>query len=381
MSHKKLILHIGAHKTGTTTLQNWLFENNDLLAKHDMTYVIAGPHRHLHAALGFVDPDNLVPHGAQVVQSDRIVQALNTGQTDTVIACAENFSFFFERGPIAALHDLLKPHVDEIQIVTYLRRQDAHAVSHYQEGAKPDRRAEEQLFGHALTALPPADAPFDLYLDYERRVGLWIDVFGAQNVTVRVFDRNTLVGGDVVSDFMDVMGLPAPDLDKVEEHNVSLGFSAATVGRMMNARGMGVELKDRVLSHIPDDPKLIPSADQARAFYAPYRDSNIRLNARLGNTAGDDLFSDDFSAYPDTPRDRWAHPQSDAVISVLLDELARYGHLPVDTIREAAEQAHAGGNGPLALKLIQAAAILRPTGPYIQKLLGEYRALYGTKAP
>jgi hypothetical protein len=55
-------------------------------------------------------------------------------------------------------------------------------------------------------------------------------------VTERLWRSLKFVGGDVVTDFLDAAGIQATNLPPVEKKNVSMGFSAVTVGHMMNAR-------------------------------------------------------------------------------------------------------------------------------------------------
>jgi len=166
----------------------------------------------LHSYLGFANSDSLFPEGFRSLDADaladRLAAADDRGVTqDLVIASSENFSFFFERSAIAALKGALQRHFDDIRIVSYLRRQDRHAVSHHQEGAKANRRAEGDLWGHALNALPTPSSRQALYLDYDRRLGLWADEFGDDRLTLRVYDRALMKDGDIVADFLALVGL------------------------------------------------------------------------------------------------------------------------------------------------------------------------------
>lgn len=375
----RLILHIGSHKTGTTSIQGWLHDKRHDLESHGVSFVTAPPEAHLHRVLGFVDPSSLVPGGMHVIDPDGLAESFANAACATVVASSENFSFFFEKRSIEALRDITETHFEQVVIVTYLRRQESHAVSHHQEGAKPLRRAEEQLFGFAPTALPDMSPDLDLYLDYEQRIGMWIDVFGRENVIVRPFDRARMAGGDVQQDFAEIAKLDGVGLEQRDDLNTSLGLSGATVGHMMNARPLSSPLKARILARLPDDPPLLPSQAEACAFYARYKQGNIRLNARLGNTAGEDFFSDDFSWYPEVADASWPRETALEVIGTLLDQLAAYDDLvDADTMRDAALLAHKAGNGGKALRLMTMAATLRPEGEFIQRKRAEFEALYGS---
>ncbi len=377
---QKLVLHIGSHKTGTTTIQTTLHDNAEHLRRQGISFACVPPYANLHHALGFVTPSNVVPRGSHVTNAEALTQALTQVSEQTVIASSENLSFFFERASIEGLRDLLCAHFEQVQILVYLRRQDSHAISHHQEGSKPARKAEEQLFGYAPTALPQTGEAMDLYLDYEHRIGMWIDVFGAPNVTVQVFDRARLEGGDVFEDFLKVVGIDGAAMPQAKERNVSLSFSQAAVGHMMNARKITQPRKEQILQALPEGARMMPARAEAEAFYDRYRAGNIRLNERLGGPAGADLFSDDFSDYPEIAQEHWDHDTSAQVINSLLDQVVFYEQLVrADALLDSALLAHKAGNGKLALELIRAAATLRPAGPFIVKKREEFEALYGAK--
>lgn len=375
---KKLIIHIGSHKTGTTTIQLALYENQHIIEKQGFSFATVAPYANLHNALDWVSAA-FVPDGLRIKDAAALVDTLTSPPSDVIIASSENFSFFFKKQSIEALHELLNEHFQQVEIVVYLRRQDFQAISHHQEGSKPYREAEELIYGYGTTALPTQSKNLDIYLDYEQRIGMWIDVFGLENITVRIFERDQLESGDVLSDFLKTVGIEANSLTEIENKNVSLGLTSAKVGHMMNARRLSFKLKRHILDSLPLDSRMMPARADAEAFYAHYRDSNIRLNARLGNIKNEDLFSDDFSTYPQEACDRWTEGSSETVIGMLLDHLAHCdGLVQADDMRDAAMLAHRTGNGPLALRLMRAAVLLRPDGPFILEKYKEFETLYGS---
>ncbi|MGI8887836.1 MAG: hypothetical protein ACR2GB_02510 [Nocardioidaceae bacterium] len=50
---KRVFFHVGAPKTGTTYLQNVLFDNKDVLAKHGVLYPYADRSQHFRSMLDF----------------------------------------------------------------------------------------------------------------------------------------------------------------------------------------------------------------------------------------------------------------------------------------------------------------------------------------
>ena len=371
---RRLFLHIGAHKTGTTALQQSLHQNRLVLASCGVAYVEGPTAAHLHAYLGPRTAGAFLPDGHMVLDPEALADRLASADQDTVVASSENFSFFFHRAPIAALEQALRPHFDQIRILCYLRRQDRHAVSHHQEGAKSHRLAEGALWGHAPKALPDPSPAQDLYLDYDRRLGLWADVFGADKLDLRVYDRALLLDGDIFADALSVIGVTIAGLHPAGDRNVSLGAAQTKAGHLMNGLGVRPKAMDAILTRIGNSGRLQPSQAEARGFLDHYLDSNRRLNARFRVASLPDLFNDDFDDYPATPHSDWTEAGANAALLAVLTQLPEVATalsaLSADDFRNAAV-ALQSKSPEVALRLINAAQELRPAGPSIGKLKAE----------
>lgn len=369
---RRLTLHIGGHKTGTTTLQETFLANKTALAKQGLGYAHAAGACHLHGYVSMIDPVSVLSQGFGVNDPELFAKDLAATSGDDIFGSSENFAFFFFQAPIDALAKALLTRFDQVRILAYLRRQDRHALSHHQEGARPDRLSDAQLWGHALSALPKPQPHQKLYLNYDRRLALWENAFGRQNVTLRIYDRNHLKNGDIVSDVLDVLGLSGEGIVPVEDRNLALGLHRAKVGHLANEILGQDQITRTLLRALPNKGiKMLPSAEAARAFLAPYRTSNRALNERHGITAFRDLFPDDFDDFPADAVQAWpddaANQALRAVISVLGKGQTSISELTHDDLRKAAE-ALAPTDAPTALRLITAAQALRPDTGQINRL-------------
>jgi hypothetical protein len=347
---KRLTLHIGSHKTGTSTLQATFRENEAALLSRGLAVAYVPPWDHVHPLLDFVNPREIFPGGYRVTGPLEFAEFLARPPADHVFASSENFSFFFQQDTINDLATALKARFGEIRIVVYLRRQDRHAVSHHQEGAKANRPPEGLLWGHSLTALPDPAPLQRLYLDYNQRIAMWESAFGSANLSVRVFDRALLDKGDIVSDMLALIG------------------DDSVTQRLLDA------------VYVPDGDRMAPSAAAARAFLEPYRESNRLLNARLGITSFPDLFPDDFSDYPETASEDMPPGESIAALQAAIRTLGgqkmALQDVTADELRLSARSL-AKSEPWLALRLARAALSLRPNGPAILQLVAELEARIG----
>ena len=369
---RRLTLHIGAHKTGTTALQESLVLNKALLASRGLGYAHSAGTCHLHEYLSVIDPASVLTQGYGVVDLNRFADDLAVTPGQAVFGSSENFSFFFRQAPIDALAKALQSRFDEVHILCYIRRQDRHAISHHQEGARPDRPPEGQLWGHALTALPQPRPHQSLYLDYDRRLAMWENAFGRQNVTVRMYDRKYLLDGDIVTDVLGVLGIPAEGIVPVPRMNHALGLQKAKVGHLANELFNNEPLTRALLRALPqDEARMMPSVAAAREFLAPYRDSNRRLNERLGLTEFPDLFPEDFDDFPEDARDGWSDAAATSALRAVIATLGKsktvMEDLTADDLRKAAI-ALEKSDAPAALRLVRAAHLLRPNGAQINRL-------------
>lgn len=371
---KRLSLHIGSHKTGTTSVQMTFERNAARLRARGLAWVQGESMPNLHQYLTFTDAGQVVPNGYRVADAPLLARLLAAAPADHVFASSENFSFFFTQAAIDELAEALRPHFGRIDIIVYLRRQDRHAISHHQEGAKPERPAEGQLWGHALTPLPRPAPQQRLYLDYDARIAMWEKAFGAESLRVRLFDRALLKQGDIVPDILEVLGVADDGLERLPDSNVSLDPVRAGVGHMANAAIGSNAVTQALLAGVtPSAERMLPSAEEARAFLAPYQEGNRRLNARLGITGFPDLFPEDFSDYPETASEIWTRDTVERVLGEVMSILALglpMRNLGADDLRMAA-MALRTTNPHVALRFIRAANELRPTGPLIQKIRAE----------
>ena len=114
-----------------------------------------------------------------------------------------------------------------MRVVAYLRPQDEHLASNYQQVVKGGETA--RFAEWAGTDLSPT-------YDYHRNLSRWRDHLEPDDLVVRTFEPHAFVGGSLVDDFLDAAGLEvtSADLAPVEHRNESLSAEAVEVLRLLN---------------------------------------------------------------------------------------------------------------------------------------------------
>ncbi|RLA52285.1 MAG: hypothetical protein DRR42_08005 [Gammaproteobacteria bacterium] len=320
---RKLIIHIGNHKTGTSSIQNTLFLNKAALLRQGFTLFNRNPDgsekKSSETKKGnssrwvkyHVNQDE-APQGRI---KKTLPEALCTAG-DNVIISAEALSWMFDVRKIDKFQKHLSKYFGDIKIVAYIRRQDIQAVSHHQQACKRSSVAARWFYGGGPMALPAYKDHFQNYLNYHHRLGLWADCFGEENLISRIFERGHLDNGDPVDDFFHVTGLEneiGPTL-----LNNSKGFEKAKIGHLISQQDFSQAEWTILTEYLDNSGKLLPSRDQAIAFYEHFKHSNELLNKRFSLNDKHSLFEEDFSQYPNEAGDEWSEATANRAINNLL---------------------------------------------------------------
>lgn len=199
-----LVVHIGVHKTGTSTIQASLAASYDDLLKRGILYPRAGRSRSWpgHANLPWEaldDPRHQPEHGG----TDALLAEIAAVGPRVVILSSEEFTLN-PRKPAPAewagrLYDELR--VSEVQVIGYVRPQWEFLESQYPYRVRDGKESVPfPAFVERLLKSPR--------LDYPTMFGDWRRVF-ADRLSVRPYDPDRFPGRDVNQDFWRaVEGLP-----------------------------------------------------------------------------------------------------------------------------------------------------------------------------
>ena len=227
---RRLIMHAGTPKTGTTTLQIAMGNQSEALARRGVLIPRAGrgtePQVGAHQALAhaFIAPDagDENPDGVNALLAELSASAL-----PNAIVSSENFCWLYhvpakQREIVEALSSI--GYI--ATIVLYVRDQCGYAESVYAEFVKHGFAWDVDSYVDAVAG-SGAEPPWRFSFDYARLADGFAAHFGATNVMVRPY-RATAPSNDLLRDFSDAAGLTTDGKPLLENepsrHNPRLTF-------------------------------------------------------------------------------------------------------------------------------------------------------------
>lgn len=248
--HRRCIVHIGANKTGSTTIQGWLGDNVDALAKQGIRYdrFEDKPLPALVHAIGFTalgmdmcgktmpNPDARIRHKIETIEdqnfrveefSARAEASIARTDYHTYVISSEYLPAWLMRaGGASMFHEWLAQRFDSVGYVYYVRDQIDWLPSAYTQMIK---------MGGTVT--------FEAFLEkngernFCRTATQWKKAVGEDTaLSVRLLERDFLKDGDLIADFADVIGADPTGCRPPRNLNEAIGAKAVEKMRQLNVK-------------------------------------------------------------------------------------------------------------------------------------------------
>lgn len=237
----KVIVHIGPPKTATSAIQRWLQLNTDSLKQKGIYY----PEHTLDSngvssgnVLNLFDrkEDKTLKISEEKVKY--LVSAVKQHKCHTLLLSSE--FFFFQ------IDDLMRI-FNKIKFIAYIRFPLNVIESSYNQSVK--RHNETKPLG-----LPKEPKAYHLTL-----LEKMLKKHGKEHFTVRFYHKALFANGNIVSDFLEYVGVDSIDVDE-QVINPSYSFEALELKRWLNCFLVG-ELQNRI-------DQLLQSYDRGQESYS-----------------------------------------------------------------------------------------------------------------
>lgn len=238
---KTIYIHIGTPKTGTTSIQEYLTRNADRLYQ-DGYLVPKTSRRHSsnHTLLTnyCINKENItaisVRNGIytrkklknfrKAFYQELRNEILEFPGDSVFISNEQCYGRLFEMEEAGRLKALFEGVSERIVIVVYLREQSDMYSSFYSSQIKN---------GKTFPIATLEEFQKDVLFDYSEKLKIWEEVFGLDNISLRIFDKTKLIGGDIIVDFCTATGMPIYG-NKPERLNAILNVKQCEYLRKVN---------------------------------------------------------------------------------------------------------------------------------------------------
>ena len=321
---RRLYLHIGYPKTGTTALQTFFSENTEALATAGILYPATGRISNAHYAfnfslrIGHFNPKLDIP--APNVLRAALDKEASAAGCDALLVSSEYFSLARRADEV---RDFFVGY--DVKIVVYLRRHDDAVESGYGQSVQtvpspPWGPTIDSYVLYEITANP-------ILYDYLPTLQRWAAVFGKDALIVRPFERQQNTP-DLFSDMLGAIGVvDSPAFQRPGQINNSLRPEAIAAIHAVRRTSLPEPIKSNVVSHLIRTGR--EGSSRGRHMSPQMRSALVgRFAPFYSIIARDYMGREDgilFRDPPPTPTDEWERtPQlnPDEVLEYVLSKLA-----------------------------------------------------------
>lgn len=303
-----LWLHIGMDKTGTSAIQHFMQINRSrVLNRTGIWYPSAGQwedHGHHPFAFSIWDMCGYDP--------TTLPQLMKSATTEkrrarTILLSSECFFAAPTSKNFHGFAEIARTLFQKIKIVVYLRRQDRWVEARYKQ--------------HIISCeyKPLQQLMDERYCNYEPYIDRWADAFGANNVLVRVYERQQQTKQCLLADFLSCFGEELGNDFRIprDRINVSLGLDQCELRRLATLVNITGPSSHRLNGLLTTHTKSMVSTNstllsprERRALLRRCEPSNRAIAERYLGRAGESLFQE---AWPEDEPGSEYQRQSDRI--------------------------------------------------------------------
>jgi hypothetical protein len=297
-----LTVHIGTGRAGSSSIQFFLRDNRERLGELGVLYP-QSPGRARHTQVGLFAKSKTEleespewrrgkhrdPVSFRKAFKRRLVAEIEESGLSRILL-SDEILFGSSEQALRRLSRFTERIAERLHLVAYLRRQDDHMVSRYQQGVK---------IGWVARLRDWAQEDMSSLYDYRARIRMHQRLLAPTDFAVRPFERERFVNGSLFEDFLDAAQIDAriEDLAQVPNVNESLGAESVEFLRLLNIHRVEHEgataglIDNRALvehlNGVPGGPTLTLPAGVLDPFMDQWAETN-RAVARefLGDETG-----------------------------------------------------------------------------------------------
>ncbi|MCV3387076.1 hypothetical protein L8U00_01050 [Campylobacter sp. IFREMER_LSEM_CL2256] len=245
-------VHIGIAKTGTTSIQNFLYQNKELLLKQGVFFPqsIGKKEHRAFAALNYLECKNDWFCKANYLQSKKQLLDKQKDIFDSLCNELQKFSekYFINKIIISSegiqaylnseeeyrnlKNNLEKLNIDSIKIIIYIRNQFDLYCSLFSQRVKNGR-----IYDSIEKYASEIDFDYENVYEYKKTIEYCTRIFGIENVIVGVFEKDSFFKNDLIEDFCNKSQIKLNnEFLKVKNENETLNLLGMNLLLRLNSK-------------------------------------------------------------------------------------------------------------------------------------------------
>lgn len=298
---KNIFLHIGTFRTGTTSIQSYLRENMSQLEQQGFLYPFPLnfnriDHHELPLSMIKKYTNFRAPGWPQFDESmeycwDRIFNQIEVSDCNNIIISSECFCDLVNESSLhmkSVFSEVLIKYFSKynVKVICYVRDISKYIISRYGETLKISslnsslKFEAEAFFANDSIHINPL-----VYLDF------FSSIFGENALIVRQYDKAKLRKGDVVCDFLNLLGLQ-DNFSKIYQKNRSISIQDFLLKRLINLSGFQDSEFNLMISDLLIRSHEVLNSSQEEVF-----DNDLLMRINNVHKILNDRYSTDFKNY------------------------------------------------------------------------------------
>jgi phosphoglycolate phosphatase len=359
ITERAVVLHVGLHKTGTTSIQNTMSKNNKLLKRQGYLYPRCWPANHsipIYSSF-CVEPEKYHINIRRGYTKETI-QEINTRYLDSLYEEVANTHFRIllisgedisqlPSDSLIKLREYMRsvlPGTIKFRVIFYVRNPATWVPSRIQEGIKNGQGTLEQvnLMGLAKNLFRSRIEKFSL-------------VFGPKAVEVYSFEEAVAHERGIVGHFLSMVGVSSQDVAsfKIDYGNPSISQPAAQILSYINARSPMIEAGMLHKDRAPGDSAPLMRM-RGPKFDIPYFDKQVIIESNREDIEWlKENYGIDYSALKpeDTPGHNTSFP--DEALMDLGSAYRQLSHPLKELVKRYLQEEADASNDPRLLELLK----------------------------
>lgn len=272
---KNLMLHVGMHKTGSTSIQFFSCKNRSVLRDHNILYPSPGSTGVAHHGIGKLAYSGDQKGFEEVIL--KIIEEAELSNCSNILISSEVFCKSLEVPN--TIYPILREKFRKIEIIFYVREPLSWTKSAYGQQVRQKDICYTGSYEDYMLSIIRS-------IEYKKRIQAWSRIFGRENVVVKSYESAVETG--LIQEFFEAKEVNLTVNEDEWRNNVGLSPNAINYLRSVNKEKLPESERQNIVRLLTERQsqfaggKYSLSEELANDLNKAWRETSIWLNYNFG---------------------------------------------------------------------------------------------------